>query len=1053
MNRFLATTSRFALCVFTLAAPAGVQAADFSIPPDDGTTSKTITGGETGTVAEGASLITSGVSITWNGNTAGLVTIVNDGTIQSTNNRALNTSGSGGAGRSLQLTNTGLIEAVDDALRVNFAADSVVVDNAGTIRSTGGSQAIDFDNTTNVVITNLAGGLIEAHDADAVRPGTGGLVVNHGIIRAIGSGNSDAVDFQEWDVGGRVENMDGGLIEGARHGITGDGTVEVLNEAGGVIRGLNGSGVNLDGTGSVVNYGLISGNYDPLKVDGDGDGVDIDGIGFIENYGVIEALGAGGVGSDGLPNTADGIALGGGTIINHADAIIRSVGRGILVDDSSTGPAPGATEIFNEGTIESVEDAITLIGGHDDVIVNSGTILSLEGIAIDMGGGDDLLEMNGGLIAGDVFLGRGDDVLLMSDGTLAGSLYGDEGDDQLNVEGGLITGDLRGGAGDDVVIIGDLVTHDGDAIIEGDIHGDGGNDFFLLLGAESILGGLFGGAGDDFVEMLGAANLGAFDAVLGGMTALDGGEGMDRLDIAGLRGGLPAVVTGWEIISLRGSDLDAHLNTSEMTFTGNLLLQIDSTSTLRAAGRSPGVLNLPGDVINDGFLTMIDGEANDRINIGGSYSGSGALGLDVALDGSLAADRVVIAGDSLGSATSLEINDIGNGVGAWTGHGAGNGIALIEVGGTSGAADFTLLGGPIQVGVFQYGLGLESDNVWYLQSDLLDQGYGYGALAAGMLQVQKDLMGGLYERLGDRKQLAGGAQLNEGGSSLAGLGGYSGLWLRGIGSWSTTDADLTVGSSEFGNSFDQTTALGQLGADIQVFEDAAGAAVVGLFGVYGQTWLTADDHAGKTAARWASDVYGFGLTGTWYGSNGLYADTGAQFLWYNGEVSGKGLTNSNGHKADVNGFGFGLGAEVGYAWQATRYLEIVPNARLNYADVTFDDFTDKDGVKVAIKDGQSLEGRIGLLVEGSMRPGRGTWFSTYVEGNIVHEFLGDASVEAAGTELGYDLKGTAAEVGLGLSARLVPQASVYAEVDYRIPFDTNNGTRTLQATGGLRVSF
>jgi len=68
----------------------------------------------------------------------------------------------------------------------------------------------------------------------------------------------------------------------------------------------------------------------------------------IENFGTIQGTGAGGHGSDGLANTSEGIAAGGGSITNHSGATISGLGLGILIDDSSQGNAPFLTTIVNE---------------------------------------------------------------------------------------------------------------------------------------------------------------------------------------------------------------------------------------------------------------------------------------------------------------------------------------------------------------------------------------------------------------------------------------------------------------------------------------------------------------------------------------------------------------------------------------------------------------------------------------------------------------------------------------------------------------------------------
>ncbi|NPC68108.1 hypothetical protein HNW77_17425, partial [Komagataeibacter sp. AV436] len=164
----------------------------------------------------------------------------------------------------------------------------VSITNSGTIESTAGGQAIDLndfvgpDNTST--ITNNAGGLIKSDDADGIRPGANATVINAGTIYADGAtGDShDGIDFQDAPTG-TVINEAGGLISGKRHGITGDGYVDVYNAAGATIIGRNGSGVGSDGTGKVVNYGTIIGGYDGSGT-GDGDGIDIDNDAIVDNY-------------------------------------------------------------------------------------------------------------------------------------------------------------------------------------------------------------------------------------------------------------------------------------------------------------------------------------------------------------------------------------------------------------------------------------------------------------------------------------------------------------------------------------------------------------------------------------------------------------------------------------------------------------------------------------------------------------------------------------------------------------------------------------------------
>lgn len=392
---------------------------------------------------------------------AGTITLINSGTIQtlSEDDRALKFDNEDNIDtlKSFTLVNqgNGRILGGDDGFK--FAADSdtsnavITIENHGLIDG-GAGQALDFADLTSPTntITILNYGTLQSTSADGIRPGAGASVTNHGVIQSTDlTSDGDGIDFRE--AGGTVVNTGTGQILGAKHGITGDGAVSVTNEAGGLILGNNGSGINVDSSGdtvvTVINRGIIRGavtgllddDGDPDGVpDGDGDGVDIDGQMVLHNYGLIQGTGATGT-NDGDPNTADGIAAGGGLIHNHQGAIIEAfdnyaneglddVGRAILIDDSSQGAAPFATTLINEGTIRSDGTAVTFIGTQDDVIDNAGLIRSDNEIAVDMGGGDDLFVYRAGSeVVGLVIGNDGDNTFeLGGTGSFDLSLLGDD---------------------------------------------------------------------------------------------------------------------------------------------------------------------------------------------------------------------------------------------------------------------------------------------------------------------------------------------------------------------------------------------------------------------------------------------------------------------------------------------------------------------------------------------------------------------------------------------------------------------------------------------------
>ncbi|MDP2409276.1 MAG: autotransporter outer membrane beta-barrel domain-containing protein [Pseudolabrys sp.] len=395
----------------------------------------------------------------------------------------------------------GTIQSRNDAIRITAPANFLtttgdfLIDNSGTILSTVSGQAIDFDDIAgagSIAIINRATGVIQSTAADAVRPGANATVTNYGLIFAggvVGSGDgSDAVDLQAHS--GTVINKAGGTISGFRHGITvgATGTLAVTNEAGGVILGRNGSGVGSDNLGmnaaTIVNYGRITGAYAGVG-NGDGDGVDIDGSATITNYGIIEGTGAGGFDSRNRSNNSEGLSIGGGTIMNYGT--ISGATAAIVVnndsnlDNSRSGVAATSLTNYAGGTITGLNgyairfENKTGTAADNDTIVNYGTIT----------GNGSIPDPNAIILLGDGVTPDPGSV-----GTLNGVTYTGTGSARF------IRGDgsaIQTGEGNDSLTnYGTIIGNTGRAI-----NMEGGADTVNIMPGSKIVGLVDGGAGTD----------------------------------------------------------------------------------------------------------------------------------------------------------------------------------------------------------------------------------------------------------------------------------------------------------------------------------------------------------------------------------------------------------------------------------------------------------------------------------------------------------------------------------------------------------------------------
>ena len=391
-----------AIALITSSGFASLAIAKDNLVEAPGSSALSLGANDSLTVTPTGSLTTAKVAVTLKDATSGAgVVIDNAGSLVSTGGRAIDSSGKADGERNYSITNRSgaTIQGSNDALRIDthFSSGSVLIDNSGTIRSTGSGQAIDLDavrsENVRTTLINREGGLIRGEFSDGMKTGANATILNYGEISS-GDARTDDDKFDGIDIdsatGVTVTNH--GTLSGGRHGITTDMGATLVNY--GEVTGRNGSGFGSDGDGTVINYGTITGAYSGLKPNGDGDGVDIDFIAHIENYGTIQGAGAGGVDKNGFANGSEGIALGGGYIYNAQGALVSGANNAVLVDDGSDGSGLAATTLINNGTIKGLDGfGVKFVGEFDDVVVNNGLISGSNGRALDLGGGNDSLTL------------------------------------------------------------------------------------------------------------------------------------------------------------------------------------------------------------------------------------------------------------------------------------------------------------------------------------------------------------------------------------------------------------------------------------------------------------------------------------------------------------------------------------------------------------------------------------------------------------------------------------------------------------------------------------
>jgi hypothetical protein len=591
-------------------------------------------GGETGTVAQGAALTVGGstVAVGITGNNAVLNNL--GSIVQTGSGRAIrdNRGVSGLVVNNGSATNrAALIRTADaDVIQMNVAAASVTLNNYGTLlslnASNGGAQAVDFAAVTGAnVVNNYAGGVLQANEADAVRPGANGVVNNAGTIRssAATGGGSDGVDGQN-NSGIVVANS--GLIQGGRHGITGGQldsasafTMTVTNTAGATIAGSNGSGLNIDGFNgrqvlTVVNGGTIVGN----GVSGDGDGIDVDGIVNITNSGVIRSTNA--VEPAAGLAYSEGISVGGGRIVNSgtieglvAAGNANAVGRGItLAGNDVAGGAQAGTREGLYGNAAIVNQAGGTIRGQSDSAIVAVGAASGFTVTIDNNAGARIL---GGGSANAAIKAGADNTVVTNAGTIDGSSSGKAiqmggGTNRILVQGGAarVLGGIDGGSGSTGVVI--------DA---------GAGHAFAYAGAISNVDSVEIRSGD--VILSGKSSYGGATILRGGALTLDGADRLAADSALVLAGGLlklgGAGGQGFASLSLI-DDSGIDFGVGGLTFGG--LGEIAAGKALALTGilGTPDyLLRFVGDLAGDSaFQALMRATSADRLPLRFSFDGT-----------------------------------------------------------------------------------------------------------------------------------------------------------------------------------------------------------------------------------------------------------------------------------------------------------------------------------------------------------------------------------------------------------------------------------------------
>ncbi|NTU54409.1 MAG: autotransporter outer membrane beta-barrel domain-containing protein [Chlorobiaceae bacterium] len=796
------------------------------------------------------------------------------------------------------------------------------------------AYGIHADNG-DIVMGGLSGTVTAlAGDGDVSVGGihtAGNIIINGNLSGTVSATAGDLFeDLSAPFAGGIMANQDiiiSGDLSGTVSAKVGGGTsTEALGMSGSNISIANISGKVTAESGENTAIGIAFGNYDDAS----------------------NSLAIGNLSGEVNATTGDGgIALGitaqGG--LNESMNITTLSGKVIATAGDNgwaAGVAPGFGEgcTINIGTLSGQVNATTGDGGtaaglgfgwgygtSPDCAINIGTlsgsvtaVAGVEGYAFGIGSKNSISIAN---LTGTVSATAG------SDGT-AYSLYsGDQYDGTMSGR--------------------DLITLSGYSRLVGDVALNGGSDVFTLKGHADISGVpvLDGGYNDDM------------------------SSGYDQLIMNGWNGSLLGVqVTGWESIELVNAstvNLGASTDPNDPKTIEFSTLTIDPTSTLVAAGSSPGYYTLVGDVFNHGTISLLDNmDAEDRLTIAGNYYGTGSIRLDVNT-GLLMADQVTITGNATGS-TRLVLNVLGvptNPVSP---------ILLVSVQGTHAPADL-FTGGDYFYGpkAYRYTLSSEGGD-YYLDSLLFDRYREEAALIQGITPFVEHLgfesVTGFHERHAYN-------HLEQGKNEP------TAVWMRGYGSsfhiGQEGDAATTIKGYSIGT---------QLGADLAAGRSGNGSQY--HFGAYTGTAYQKADVAGIAtikAGELTQQVYNLGLYASYEKPESYYLEAVLQSGYHDITIKSPDEPRS----IKTNTWSYISSLEAGITIPAGNALTLEPQVQVIYQHTGSMAFSTSIG-DASVNSHDGVRTRLGMT--GTFTD-IGAHFNPFFEVNLIKDFADDSIVSYA----------------------------------------------------------
>lgn len=266
--------------------------------------------------------------------------------------------------------------------------------------------------------------------------------------------------------------------------------------------------------------------------------------------------------------------------------------------------------------------------------------------------------------------------------------------------------------------------------------------------------------------------------------------------------------------------------------------------------------------------------------------------------------------------------------------------------------------------------------------------------------------------------------------------GAGGVWLRKI----NNEDHVSSGVANY-----ELTQSGVEGGVDKIMQLEAGKAFVGVTASYGDSEV-------KHKRGGESSIHHFSVGGyfTYFSDANWYFDSVLKYSKFNTHVSAV-TTNQALAKGRYTQHGLGTAFELGYLFEQSSHFWAEPYVRLSYANFSNEKYQLNNGMKVNVRDQQSLISEVGTSLGKKFTLANSVEISPYIKLAVEHEFFDSNNVKINNVnKIDSNLSGTRSRYGIGADVKFNKNFNVFSEVNYR------KGSKIespIQANLGVRFTF